>query len=108
MSKLVIIEVAMKMEDPELFDIYFGNNALIHYQEMPQYFDELDVPFLVVGMKKDMSENAATEFMQNCPGFKKYHRILIGKEVKSYVTSEEEFKKVKNWYEYFHPNGRYR
>lgn len=108
MSKLVVIEVAMKLKDPVLHEIYFGKNAIIHYQEPPIYNDEYDVPILVVGMKKTMNKKAATEFLLNCPGFKKYHKILFGKDVKSYITTEDKFKQVEDWYQYFHPKGRYR
>lgn len=108
MSKLLIIEIAMEKADPELHEIYFGNNALIHYQEPPVYIDETDVPFIVIGMKDNMSKQAAAEFLANCPAFKTFHRKLLGKEVKSYVTDEEKFKQVNDWYSYFHPNGKYR
>lgn len=32
MSRLVIMEVAMKEELPELYDIYFGGKILLHYE----------------------------------------------------------------------------
>lgn len=95
-SKLIIIEVAMNMENPELCDIYFGNNAVLHYQEPPFHIDNLDVPFLIVGMKKGLSEDAATEFMLNCPEFKKFHKMLFGKEVRTFITTEGEIKKLKS------------
>jgi hypothetical protein len=36
MSRLVLMEVAMKEELPELYDIYFGGQILLHYKEIYQ------------------------------------------------------------------------
>lgn len=100
MSRLVLMEVAMKDELPELYDIYFGGKILLHYEE--------SVPFIVVGTTEKMGKKAAFELMKGCQGFKFYHQKLFDIEVKSFVTYEEEFKKVENWWRYFHPNGMYR
>lgn len=105
--QLLIIEIAMKKEDPELFDIYFGNNAILHYQE-PPINDDYYVAFLIVGIKKGASEEATVEFMLNCPGFKKYHEMLLERKVKTYLVTENQLKKINKWHEYFHPNGKYR
>jgi hypothetical protein len=55
-----------------------------------------------------MGENAAIEFLRACEQFKAYHNQLFGIEVKSFVTNDKQFKKVKNWWNHFHPNGIYR
>lgn len=49
----------------------------------------------MVGIKKKVSKEAVVEFMLNCPGFKKYHEMLLGKKVECYVVSEGELKKEK-------------
>lgn len=100
MSRLVLIEVAMKEELPELYDIYFGGQLLLHYED--------DIPFIVVGTTSRMSKNAAIELVRRCEQFKAYHQYLFGIEVKSFVTDDKKFKKVKNWWDHFHPNGIYR
>ncbi|MFP5109619.1 hypothetical protein ACSU6B_23115 [Neobacillus sp. C211] len=106
MSRLVMMEVAMKEELPELYDIYFGGNILLHYEDVNYHQD--DVPFIVVGMKDGVSKEGAIEFTRGCEQFKAYYKHLFGTEVKSFVTVEEEFKKVDNWWWHFHPNGLYR
>lgn len=93
--QLIIIGVAMKKGDPQLYDIYFGDNAILHYQEKPENNVYTNIPFLVVGIKKKVSKEAVVEFMLNCPGFKKYHEMLLGKKVECYVVSEGELKKEK-------------
>ena len=100
MSRIVIMEVAMKEELPELYDIYFGGKVLIHYEE--------EIPFLVVGTTSNMGKEAAIEFIRGCEQFKAYHKYLFGIEVKSFVMDDKQFKKVSNWLVYFHPNGIYR
>lgn len=44
-SRLVIMEVAMKEELPELYDIYFGGKILLHYEDVKL---EGDVPFILL------------------------------------------------------------
>ncbi|MED1469277.1 hypothetical protein [Bacillus salipaludis] len=100
MSRLVIMEVAMKEELSELYDIYFGGKVLLHYEE--------DIPFIVVGTTSNMGREAAIELLRGCEQFKALHKRLFGVEVKSFVTDEKKFIKVKNWWDYFHPNGIYR
>ena len=100
MSRLVLMEVAMKKELPELYDIYFGGKVPLHYEE--------DVPFIVVGATTKMGKDAAIELLRGCEQFKAYHKHLFGIEVKSFVTDDKKFKKVKNWRKHFHPNGIYR
>ncbi|NHM29016.1 hypothetical protein [Neobacillus terrae] len=99
MSRLLLMEVAMKEEIPELYEIYFGGSVPIYYDEK--------VPFIVVGTSSKMSKNAAVEFIRGCENFKEYHKELFGIEVKSFVTDEKNFKNIKNWWNYFHPNGIY-
>lgn len=94
-----MMEVAMKEELPELYEIYFGGQILLHYEE--------EVPFIVVGMTDEVSKDGAIEFILGCKQFKEYHKHLFGIEVKSFVTTDNKFKKVKNWWVHFHPNGRY-
>ncbi|MGF6952843.1 hypothetical protein QF028_005348 [Neobacillus sp. B4I6] len=101
MSRLVLMEVAMKEELPELYDIYFGGRVLLHYEEE-------EVPFIVVRTTNGMGQEAAIELLRGCEQFKAYHKHLFGIEVKSFVTDDKQFKKVKNWWNYFHPNGIYR
>ena len=105
MSRLVMMEVAMKEELPELYDIYFGENILLHYENIKY---EKDVPFIVIGMQEGVGEAGAIEFLNGCEQFKAYHKHLFGVEVKSFVTSADNFKQVNNWWHYFHPNGIYR
>jgi hypothetical protein len=104
------MEAAMKKladnRGSELHDIYFGKNALIHYEAVEEDMDL--VPFIVVGQKDSMSVAAAIEFMSGCRSFKILHKELFGIEVKSFVMAEGEFKKVKDWWKYFHPHGLYR
>lgn len=100
MSRIVIMEVAMKEELPELYDIYFGGKVLFHYEE--------EIPFIVVGTTPSMGREAAIELLRGCEQFKAYHKHLFGTEVKSFVMDDKQFKKVKNWIHYFHPNGIYR
>ena len=100
MSRLVIMEVAMKEELPELYDIYFGGKVLLHYEE--------EIPFIVVGTTTGMGQEAAIELLRGCEQFKTYHKHLFGTEVKSFVMDDKQFNKVKNWMHYFHPNGIYR
>jgi hypothetical protein len=97
MSRLVLMEVAMKEELPELYDIYFGGQILLHYED--------DIPFIVVGTTSRMSKNAAIELIRRCEQFKAYHKYLFEVEVKSFVMDDKNFKKVNNWWEHFHPNG---
>jgi hypothetical protein len=105
MSRLVIIEVSMKDELPELYEIYFGGKVLLHYEEprIPQ-----DEPFIVVGTTSGMGREAAFELMRGCEQFKAYHKHLFGINVKSFVMDDRKFKKINNWWNYFHPNGIYR
>lgn len=100
MSRLVLMEVAMKEELPELYEIYFGGKVPIHYND--------DVPFIVVGASSNMGKSAAIEFLRGCEQFKAYHKHLFGIDVKSFVTDDKKFDKVKNWWKYFHPRGIYR
>jgi hypothetical protein len=100
MSRLVIMEVAMKEELPDLYDIYFGGQILIHYDEK--------IPFVVVATTLRMGADAAVELLSGCDQFKLYHKLLFAIDVKSYVTDEKKFKKVKNWRKYFHTNRLYR
>lgn len=100
MSRLVIMEVAMKNDFPALYDIYFGGNVLLHYEE--------DIPFIVVSSTSGTSKEAAIELLRGCEQFKEFHKHLFGIEVKSFLTHESNFKKVKDWWKYFHPNGIYR
>jgi len=104
-SKLVMMEVAMKDELPELYDIYFGGKILLHYEDVKI---DGDVPFIVVGMKDGVGKPGAIEFLRGCEQFKAYHKQLFGIEVKSFVTVESDFKKVDDWWHHFHPNGIYR
>ncbi|RDU38936.1 hypothetical protein DRW41_05110 [Neobacillus piezotolerans] len=99
MSRLVLLEVAMKTELHELHEIYFGGTVPIHYEE--------SVPFIVVGTSQEMSEAAAVEFSRGCEQLKMFHKETFGIEVKSFVTSSNHFNKVNNWWKFFHPNGRY-
>lgn len=108
-SELVILDVSLKKADPVLHDIYFnGRNAVLHYQKPPlDLFN--DPPFIVVGTKESLSSDAAAiEFINGCPRLKEWHKEILGKELKSFVTSEERFLDVDNWWDYFHPNGLYR
>jgi hypothetical protein len=105
MSRLVLLEVAMKEELPDLYDIYFGGKVLLHYEEARI---EQDIPFIVVGTTKGMGQEAAIELIRGCEQFKAYHKHLFGTEVKSFVMDDKQFKKVNNWWKYFHPNGIYR
>jgi hypothetical protein len=100
MSRLVMMEVAMKEELPDLYEIYFRGKVLLHYKE--------EIPFIVVGAKSNMGKDAAVELLRGCEQFKAYHKHLFGTEVKSFVMVDKQFKKVKNWMHYFHPNGIYR
>lgn len=93
--QLVIIEVVMKTRNPHLYNIYFGDNALLHYQGQNENNVNTDMPFLIVGIKNKASKEAVEEFMLNCPGFKYYHEMLLGKKVKSFVVTEAELKKAK-------------
>ncbi|MEH7336260.1 hypothetical protein V7161_26910 [Neobacillus drentensis] len=47
-------------------------------------------------------------FFRGCEQFKAFHKHLFGIEVRSFVMDDKQFKKVKNWMHYFHPNGIYR
>ncbi|KON83555.1 hypothetical protein AF332_27820 [Sporosarcina globispora] len=105
MSRLIMMEVAMKEELPELYDIYFGGNILLHYEDVK---NEKDIPFIVVGMTDGVGEAGAIEFLRGCEQFKVYHKHLFGVEVKSFVTVADKFKQVDNWWDHFHPNGIYR
>lgn len=100
MSRLVLMEVAMKKEMPDLYDIYFGGQVLLHYEE--------DIPFIVVATTPRTIKEAAIELIRRCEQFKAYHKHLFGIEVKSFVTDHTSFKKVNNWWKYFHPNGIYK
>uniref|UniRef100_UPI0005EE1BA9 reverse transcriptase domain-containing protein n=1 Tax=Neobacillus niacini TaxID=86668 RepID=UPI0005EE1BA9 len=53
MSRIVIMEVAMKEELPELYDIYFGGKVLFHYEE--------EIPFLVVGTTSNIVADRALQ-----------------------------------------------
>lgn len=105
MSRLVLMEVAMKEDLPDLYDVYFTGKILLHYEEGKI---KEDVPFIVVGMKDDVGKEGAIEFLRGCERFKDYHKHLFGVEVKSFVTVAEEFEKVEDWWWHFHPNGLYR
>ncbi|MFJ5762754.1 hypothetical protein ACIQAA_27220 [Neobacillus sp. NPDC093182] len=105
MSRLVLMEVAMREELPELYDIYFGGKLFLHYEDAKI---EEDAPFIVVGATDHMGKEAAIELIRRCEQFKAYHKHLFGIEVKSFVTDDKQFKKVDNWLWYFHPNGIYR
>lgn len=100
MSRLVLMDVAMKDDLPDLYDIYFGDKVLLHYED--------EIPFIVVGTTNRMGKDAAVELLRGCERFKEYHKHIFGIEVKSFVTDEKKFKKVKNWWNYFHPRGIYR
>lgn len=107
-SKLAILEVAMKNTDPTLYDIYFsGQNLVLHYQIPPSDLFP-DPPFIVVGVKDELSKEAAIEFGNHCKRFKEFHKKIFGTEVKSFITTEEKFNQVDDWWEFFHPNGLYR
>lgn len=88
MSNLVIIEVTMKMVkknfQSDLYDIYFGNNFCLHYDEA--------TPFVVIGLKEGASKKAVTEFLAGIPGFRVIHEKLFGKKVNYLLMSEKEFK----------------
>lgn len=105
MSRLMLMEVSMKNDLPDLYEIYFGGKVLLHYEEarIPE-----DAPFIIVGTTSTMGKEAAIELIRGCEQFKEYHKQLFGIEVKSFVTDEQKFNKVKNWWHYFHPNGIYR
>jgi hypothetical protein len=77
-----------------------GGKVLLHYEE--------EIPFIVVGTKSGMGQEAAIELLRGCEEFKAFHMHLFGTEVKSFVMDDKKFKKVKNWMNYFHPNGIYR
>lgn len=100
MSRLVLLEVAMKEEWPDLYEIYFSGKVPIYYND--------DIPFIVVGTSDEMGRDAAIEFLRGCEQFKAYHKHLFGIEVKSFVSDEEKFRQVDDWWWYFHPNGVYR
>ncbi|WHY01343.1 hypothetical protein [Neobacillus sp. DY30] len=100
MSRIVIMEVAMKEELPDLYDIYFGGKVLLQYEE--------EIPCIVVGTTSKMGKDTAIELLRGCEQFKAYHKYLFGIEVKSFVTDDKQFKKVNNWLRHFHPNGIYR
>lgn len=100
MSRLLLMEVAMKNEYPDLYETYFGENALLYYNDK--------VPFIVAGLGPKISEDAIIELSLGCKEFKAYHKELFGIEVKSFVVDDKTFKKVKNWWRYFHPHGIYK
>ncbi|MEH7749387.1 hypothetical protein V7659_30930, partial [Neobacillus drentensis] len=83
-----------------------GGQIHLHYEENLPI--KTDSPFIVVGTTSRMSKDAAIEFMRGCEQFKAYHKHLLGIVVKSFVTDDKKFKKVKNWWNHFHPNGIYR
>lgn len=95
-----MMELQMKEDLPMLYDIYFGGQVLLHYEE--------EIPFIVVGTTSKMEREAAIELLRGCEAFKAYYKHLFGTEVKAFVTDDKQFKKVDNWMHYFHPNGIYR
>jgi hypothetical protein len=100
LSRFVMMELQMKEDLPMLYDIYFRGQVLLHYEE--------EIPFIVVGTTSKMDREAAIEFLRGCEEFKAYHMYLFGTEVKAFVMDDKQFKKVDNWWNYFHPNGIYR
>ncbi|MDR6120618.1 hypothetical protein QFZ87_000215 [Bacillus sp. SLBN-46] len=55
-----------------------------------------------------MEKEAAIELLSGCKQFKTLHKELFRIEVKSFVMHDKQFKKVKDWWHHFHPNGIYR
>nr|WP_263323549.1 hypothetical protein [Neobacillus sp. Marseille-Q6967] len=100
MSRLVLLEIATKYNFPNLYDIYFCGQVLLHYNEK--------IPFIVVGITPSLSKEGSAEILSGCKQLKDYHKQIFGIELKSFVTVEEKFLKVKNWWTYFHPRGIYR
>lgn len=100
MSRIMLMEVVMENDLPDLYEIYFSGKVPIYYND--------EIPFIVVGASSEMGEEAGVELMSGCKQFKVYHQQLFGIEVKAFVTDKKKFSEVKNWWNYFHPNGIYR
>lgn len=86
MSRLVLLEVAMKTDFPDLYDLYFGG------QVQTVYYDKH--PFMLVGTTSRLTDEAKLEILLGCPQLKAYFKELFGLELRVYVTSEKAFNSI--------------
>lgn len=86
MSRLVLLEVAMKKDFPDLYDLYFGGQVLGCYYDRN--------PFLLVGTTHRLTKEGRLEILLGCPQLKVYFKELFGIELRIYVTTEKGFNGV--------------